>query len=187
MKKSVLVLVLMLAVSLLAGCAAKAASAETGAVEETTKDEYVTYATVVEEGAAGPGGISIVDAYSDYPEDRKPGDQSQSIQVRYFYMTPGGMKWDFDTVEASECTAENMLELLMKNGTLAEGTTVVAYEDDGKGAAVLTLGQLSPGVAEATEEQLAQAIASTFCDNMELDSVTVKAGDKTYGPLKYKE
>ena len=56
-----------------------------------------------------------------------------------------------------------------------------------KGAAVLTLGQLSPGVAEATEEQLAQAIASTFCDNMELDSVTVKAGDKTYGPLKYKE
>ena len=186
MKKMMTICLLAAAAAMLAACAKKEEPAA-----ETTKAApipYETYATVVDENAQGPGGISIVDAYNDYPEDKKPAETEAAVQVRYFYVGKDGIHGDFDVIEGkTECTAEDLIALLEDDGVLTEGSAVISYDSKNGGEAEIELSAMDPVFDYVTPEDLSQAIANTLCENLDLDQVTIKVGDKIYGPLKFKK
>ena len=184
---------------MLAGCKKSTITAQTeaqtnpdgsviGQIEkqETTHFQTASYEYVIPEGAKGPGDAYIVgDPYEFYPEDRKPqATENPIIQVKYFYVNAEGLIEDFDIIEGTECDAQDLIDILMNDGCLMEGTEVVSFESDGE-QAVVELNQLEGQYQKATEEQLAQAVANTLTDNLYLDYLTVKVGDKTFGPLEY--
>lgn len=186
MKKMMTICLLAAAAAMLAACAKKEEPAA-----ETTKAApvpYETYATVVDENAQGPGGISVVDAYKNYPEDKKPAETEAAVQVRYFYVGKDGIHGDFDVIEGkTECTAEDLIALLEDDGVLTEGSAVISYDSKNGGEAEIELSAMDPVFDYVTPEDLSQAIANTLCENLDLDQVTIKVGDKIYGPLKFKK
>lgn len=154
-----------------------------GTTAETTKRETQAYS--IPEGATGPADVTLAgDPYADYPEDKKPDLSKKQVQVRYYYVNSKGLNEEFDVIEDDECNAENLNGLMITMGVLVDDTEVVKFESDGTNG-VLTLNKLEGESSHATEQLLAQAIANTFTDNLGLDSLTIKVGDKTYGPLEY--
>ena len=153
---------------------------------ETMKYEKPSLTYVIPEGAKGPADSYVEgDEYQFYPEDRKPkATETPLYQVKYFYINSEGLVEDFDAIEGTEVTAEDLVNILVVDGCLAEGTELVSFEQEGDSATV-TLSQLEGQYAQATGEQLAQAVANTFTDNLILDTVTVRAGEAAYGPLEY--
>ena len=198
MKKLYLIfLTAMLALSL-AACKQSTIKAEVNATDpegnayvattaETTKFEPITHEYVIPEGATGPGDVTLYgDEYDNYPEDKKPQKDTEPVcQVRYFYIGAEGLKEDFDVIEGkTDCTAEELIELLVNDGTLKDGTEFISYEGD-ENSGTVEISMLKGAYVKATKEQLAQAIANTLCDNLYLDEVTVIADGETYGPLEY--
>ena len=203
MKKISLILTLFMTAAVLAGCgnsnkaetevqtqASQAVQPPEGAVvvhgketkpAETTK--YETQPYVIPEGATGPADVTVAPR-TDIPEDKRKVDEGTEIQVRYFFINSKGLNEEFDLLVNEECNAETLNALLVRLGVLAEDTQVLSFESDGTDA-TLTLNKLEGLSSYATEELLAQAIANTYTDNLFLDTLTVKVGDKTYGPLEY--
>lgn len=195
MKKTISAALLLLSAAMLSGCKASEIEIETKAdmpqagiieTQPTTAYKKAEVEYVVPEGAKGPGDAYIVgDEYEYYPEDRKPkGEEVQEVQVRYFYVNSKGIGEDFDAVEGTECTAENLMQVLIEDGCLAGSTEIISYEQEGDNG-ILTLSELTGVYENAAPEQLAQAVADTFIDNLFLDTLTVNVDDKTYGPLKF--
>ena len=186
MKKMMTICLLAAAAAMLAACAKKEEPAA-----ETTKAApvpYETYATVVDENAQGPGGISVVDAYNNYPEDKKSVETEAAVQVRYYYVAKDGIHGDFDLIEGkTACTAEDLIALLENDGVLTEGSAVISYDSKNGSEAEIELSAMDPVFQYVTPEDLSQAIANTLCENLNLDQVTIKVGDKIYGPLKFKK
>ena len=183
MKRSMTMGLLLFTAMILAACGKKADAQETAS---QTQFETVAVETVVAENASGPEDVTVIgDMYENYPEDKKPGETAAYVQIRYFYVKPDGVAEDFDAIEGTECTPEDLMDILVKGGTLSDQVTMTAYEADGSAKAVITLNKLEGASADASEELLAKAVANTFCDNLFLDEVTIKAGGKTYGPLQF--
>lgn len=200
MRKILNIAIVLAAVLAMTGCKPSVIEAQTevqtgenglpmGVIETqpTTEFKKPSLEYVVPEGAKGPGDAYVVgDEYEFYPEDRKPtGTETPVVQVRYFYVNAQGIGEDFDVVEGTECTAEDLIGIMVADGCLTEGTEVISYEQDGDNASI-TLNQLAGQYAEATKDQLAQAVANTLTDNLFLEKVTVVEGETTYGPLEYK-
>ena len=187
MKKTIGMIILIAAAAMLAACAKK----EEAPAEATTAAAtipYETYATVVDENASGPAGISVVDAYHNYSEDKKPGETGPVVQVRYFYVSGDGIHEDFDIIEGkTECTAEDLIALMQSDGVLTDASAVVSYDSKNGTEATIELSAMDPVFSYVSEEELAQAVANTLIDNLFLDKITIKVGDRTYGPLTYKK
>ncbi len=199
MRKILNIAVVLAAVLAMTGCKPSVIEAQTevqtgenglpmGVIETQPTSEYKSPSLeyVVPEGAKGPGDAQVVgDEYEYYPEDRKPeGTETPVVQVRYFYVNAQGLGEDFDVVEGTECTAEDLIGIMVAGGCLTEGTEVISFEQEGDSATV-TLNQMEGQYAEASGEQLAQAVANTLTDNLILDTVTVRVGETAYGPLEY--
>ena len=187
MKKLFYILVPVLIV-LFVGCSRTAAANETKATEPTSKIELITHEYVIPEGAKGPGDVpTFADTYDNYPEDKRPKETEPRYEVIYYYVGAKGIGEDYDAIEGTSCSAEDLIHILINGGVLMDGAEVVSYtQDDGENA-VLELSRMEPFYEGATEEQLAQAVANTIGVNMEVARVTVKVGDKTYGPLTFKK
>ncbi|MDO4488040.1 MAG: GerMN domain-containing protein [Eubacteriales bacterium] len=194
MKKLTYLLMAAMLVMALAGCSKSNISIKENGDEKATEQTsqqvaetpIATVEYVIPEGAKGPSdGIINGDKYASYPDDKKPKDTENMIQVSYFYITGSGLNEDVDVIYEPECTAENLTALLIKDGTLATTTVLVSFTDNGDGTAVIEFNELTGAYEKATEDQLAQAVANTICDNLAIDMVTVKAGSDSFGPLEY--
>lgn len=199
MKKLVLIVALLAAVMLMAGCQrSKIVIEDTEFVPEgvilsapNMSTEAMTTAPTsaytIPEGATGPGDVTLgADAYAGYSDDKKPQQTGEIIQVRYYYVNSKGLNEEYDVLENKDCNAENLNELLIGTGVLVDGTEVANFETDGTNA-TLTLNKLEGQSSYATAELLAQALANTYIDNMNLDTLTVIADGETYGPLEFKK
>lgn len=197
MKKFSLFLAVVMAAMLMTGC--KSSEIKVGSddpeiagdvlVVETTKEtestQYETVEYTIPEGATGPADVKIEANEDSIPEDKKSESQGNIIQVRYFYINSKGLNEEFDVIENGECDAAALNDLLIRTGVLVDGTEVVSFESDGTNG-TLTLSQMDGQSSYATEELLSQAIANAYTDNLFLDTLTIKVGDKTYGPLEFK-
>lgn len=187
MKKLFYILVPVLIV-LFVGCSRTAAANETKATEPTSKIELITHEYVIPEGAEGPGYVpTFADTYDNYPEDKKPKETEPRYEVIYYYVGAKGIGEDYDAIEGTSCSAEDLINVMINGGVLMEGARVVSYTQNGRTEAVLELEGVEPFYEGATDTQLAQAIANTICENMEVDRVTIRMGDKTYGPLQFEK
>jgi len=198
-KKLVLVMAMLTAVMLLAGCQRSNIVIEDtdmvpdGVIlpdpnrETEAKETVPTTAYTIPEGATGPGDVTLgADTYANYDDDKKPASTENVIQVRYFYINSKGLNEEYDVLEGKDCNAENLNELLIGTGVLVDGTEVVNFETDGTNG-TLTLNQLKGQSSYATAELLAQALANTYTDNLGLDYLTVIVDGETYGPLEYEK
>lgn len=199
MKKLVLIMALLAAVMLMAGCQRSnividdTEFAPEGVILPAPNSTTAAAATVattpytIPEGATGPGDVTLgADAYAGYSDDKKPQETGEIIQVRYYYINSRGLNEEYDVLENKDCNAENLSELLIGTGVLVDGTEVANFETDGTNA-TLTLNKLEGQSSYATAELLAQALANTYIDNMNLDTLTVIADGKTYGPLEFQK
>lgn len=198
MKKLVSIVMAMLMAALICGCSQSTINvtneAETDpagnvyyapTTAETTKFEPITHEYVIPEGATGPADVTLHgDEYSNYPSDKQPETLEDYVQVMYYWIGKDGIQSDFDIVMGKECTAENLTEVLVNDGVLIEGTELLSFEVNGtEGIAEFNL--LTGVYEEATIEQVAEAIADTFCENLDLEQVSVKWVDDVYGPFVY--
>lgn len=181
MKKLFYILLPVLIV-LLAGCSRSAAG--TKETEPTSKIELITHEYVIPEDAKGPGDVpTFADTYNNYPEDKRPQETEASYDVIYYYIGANGMGQDIDSIKGSTCSAEDLMDVLVRGAVLRDGVKVVSYTQNGDVEADLELDGVEPFYEGATEEEVVQAIANTICENLGVEKVTIKVGDKTYGPL----
>ena len=147
---------------------------------------HPTEAYTIPEGATGPGDVTAEDPQQYYPDSFKTGDIGQVVQIRYYYVNSSGLHAEFGVVEGTEdCTPEVLIQCLVNEGVLAEGTKVTSYEANGDDVKV-ELNWLVGCSQSATPELLAQAVANTFIDNLNVETVVVKELEgETYGPLEY--
>lgn len=198
MKKSVSIIMAMLMAALICGCSQSTINvtneAETDpagnvyyapTTAETTKFEPITHEYVIPEGATGPADVTLHgDEFSNYPADKQPETLEDYVQVMYYWIGKDGIQSDFDIVMGTECTAGDLTEILVNDGVLIEGTELLSFEVNGtEGLAEFNL--LTGVYEEATIEQVAEAIADTFCENLGLEQVSVKWVDDVYGPFIY--
>lgn len=198
MKKFVSMVMAMLMAALICGCSqsnihvtqAPETDPEGVIVEKTTpapttKFTPITHEYVIPEGATGPADVTLHgDEYSNYPADKQPMSTEACVQVMYYWVSKNGLKTDFDIIEGDECNAKLLTELLIVDGVLAEGAELVSFDVEDV-SAVAELNSLEGYREDAAPEQIAEAVALTYCENLFLESVTIKCGDETYGPFKY--
>lgn len=152
---------------------------------ETTKYEPITHEYIIPEGATGPADVTLYgDEYSNYPADKQPETLDDYVEVMYFWIGKDGIKSDFDIIMGKECNAQLLTELLVNDGVLADGTELLSFDVNGT-EATAEFNILTGVYEDATTEQVAEAIADTFCENLLLEKVTVKWVDEVYGPFVY--
>jgi len=197
MKKIIILAAVLAAVMLMAGCQKEEERVileetefvpegyvETIPAETETMTMHPTEAYSIPEGATGPGDVTMAGDDDYLPEGFKTEDLGDVVQVRFYYVNSTGLHPEFSLVEGTDCTPEKLIECLVNEGVLGEGTEVQSYEQNGYDA-VVTLNWLVGCSKHATNELLAQAVANTFIDNLNLDTVTVKTlQDESYGPLE---
>lgn len=160
------------------------ASKQTAAAKQTETTRFETQPYSIPEGASGPADVKI-ENNEDLPDDKKSEETTgRIIQVRYYYINSKGLNEEFDVIENGECDAGALNDLMIRCGVLADGTEILSFESDGTNA-TLELNEMAGQSSYATEELLSQAIANVYTDNLGLDTLTIKVGDKTYGPLEY--
>lgn len=180
----------MLMAALICGCSqsnihVKNDAPETSAPVPTTKFVPVTHEYVIPEGATGPADVTLHgDEYSNYPDDKKPAETGAFVQVMYYWIGKDGIGTDFDIIEGSECNAELLTKLLINDGVLAPEVELMSFDSDGK-TGTAEFSSLKGYFEDAPAEMVAEAVADTFCENLFLESVTVKCGGETYGPFEY--
>jgi len=197
MKKFIILMAVLTAVMLMSGCQKSTISAEdqelglSGNIvvnpgEGETVTMHATEEYTIPEGATGPADVTVEDVQQYYPDNFKTEELGDIVQVLFYYVNSSGLHQEFSVVDGPECTPEKLVECLVNEGVLGEGTKVMSYESDGDNA-VLELNWLVGCSASATPELLAQAVANTFIDNMGVETVVVKETEgETYGPLEYK-
>lgn len=198
MKKLMIPAAVLAAVMLMSGCQQSVISAEgqgvpaaVGSAGNTAETEPLTMHPTEEytipEGATGPADVNVEDPQQYYPDSFKTEKKADEIQFRFFYVNSTGLHEEFGLIYGPECTPELLVEGLISEGVLADGTEVVSFESDGDNL-VLELNQLTGCSEYAVPELLAQAIANTFIDNLNAETAVVKVKDgESFGPLEYKD
>ena len=185
MKKVLTYLAAAMAVVSLAACTpSNISSAESTAVPEgvvasegetmSLKDKPTVEYVIPEDaptGVAGGPGVMETTAVDDsyYPEDKQKVDDTGVIQTMS---------------EVASMDADTLIAAMVKEGILAEGTEVTAFSQEGSTASI-TLNQLKAVYEEASEEQILACVVNTLTENMGLESLTVKVGDKDYGTQSF--
>lgn len=86
--------------------------------------------------------------------------------------------------EAAGMDADSLIAAMVEEGILAEGTEVSSFSQEGS-TAELALNQLEAVYQDASEEQILACVVNTMTENLGLESISVKAGDKDYGQQSY--
>ena len=98
--------------------------------------------------------------------------------------------------EAAGMDADSLIAAMVEEGILAAGTEVSSFSQEGAGTEVssfsqegntaeLALNQLEAVYQDASEEQILACVVNTMTENLGLESISVKAGDKDYGQQSY--
>ena len=86
--------------------------------------------------------------------------------------------------EAAGMDADSLIAAMVEEGILAAGTEVSSFSQEGS-TAELALNQLEAVYQDASEEQILACVVNTMTENLGLESISVKAGDKDYGQQSY--
>ncbi len=86
--------------------------------------------------------------------------------------------------EAAGMDADSLIAAMVEEGILAAGTEVSSFSQEGN-TAELALNQLEAVYQDASEEQILACVVNTMTENLGLESISVKAGDKDYGQQSY--
>ena len=136
-------------------------------------------------GVDGGPGVMETTAVDDsyYPEDKRSSaaaseDAAEESVYALYTVDDTGIYQTMADVSGAD--AKSMIAAMVDNAILAEGTEVVAFTEDGT-TAVLELNQLKPVYEKASEEEILACVVNTLTENLGLESIDVKAGDKDYG------
>ena len=88
--------------------------------------------------------------------------------------------------EAAGMDADSLIAAMVEEGILAAGTEVSSFSQEGN-TAELALNQLEAVYQDASEEQILACVVNTMTENLGLESISVKAGDKDYGQQSYSD
>lgn len=149
-------------------------------------------AYVIPEGAEGPGQMAETASldYSYYPDDKQPTetDDSGTELVILYVPQSGGIVARFDEVETKD--AESLMTALIDNNAVTDDVTVGSFEisEDGHSAS-LTVSAATSVYQAAPEREVVTAIANTFIDGFQLDtiSVTVSSSGNVYTDLSFSQ
>ena len=173
MKKLVMGLLGAMMILSLAACTPTTEKNKTGEVKEPQQEE------VVESTAdAGPGVVTGRPVDQDAPDLK---------MVSIYSVSEDGSK-----IEGSMDSVETLVDLLVQYGVLDDGTKAVSFTTEGSAASQ----EAGPGVSADTtmaekatlelsqfpsenQEKVLQAVANTFCENMDTETITIKAGGQT--------
>ena len=178
MKKLVMGLLGAMMILSLAACPPTTQKNKTGEVKEPQQEE------VVESTAdAGPGVVTGRPVDQDAPDLK---------MVSIYSVSEDGSKIEgsMDSVETLD--AQSLVDLLVQYGVLDDGTKAVSFTTEGSAASQ----EAGPGVSADTtmaekatlelsqfpsenQEKVLQAVANTFCENMDTETITIKAGGQT--------
>lgn len=135
-----------------------------------------------EKGGPGMMETTTADAKADYPEDKKAIGEETGTVVCLYTLDETGVNQLFDSVDT--CDADSLVAALVTNKVLADGTKAESFSVE-NGVGKLKLNKLEGVYAKAKEEQLTACVANTFIDNLDLKSLSLRAGDKDYGTLTF--
>ena len=177
MKKIVMGLLGAMMILSLAACTPTTEKNKTG--EMKAQQEEVTETTE----DSGPGVVK------DRPVDK---DAPDLTMVSVYSVSEDGSKIEgtMDSVETLD--AQSLVDLLVQYGVLDNGTKAVSFTTEGSVASQ----EAGPGVtADATmaekatlelsqfpsenQEKVLQAVANTFCENLDTETITIKADGQT--------
>lgn len=164
----------------------KAETTKAKTKKEETKSTYSIPADAPTGVDGGPGMMETQAANfdADYPEDKKANESgSQSgTMICLYELDFAGIVQAFDTVDV--CDADSLIAAMVSNNILAMDTKVEAFSAEG-GKGVLTLNKLEGVYEKATEEKILACVVNTFVENLSLETLEVKVGDKSYGEMAY--
>ena len=139
-------------------------------------------------GVDGGPGVMETTAVDDsyYPEDKRSSGEtvaeaSEGVHALYTVDDTGVYQVMADV---SDTDAKSLIAAMVENGILAEGTSVESYSQEGT-TATISLNQLKPVYEKASEEQIMACVVNTLTENLNLESIDVKVGDKDYGQQSY--
>lgn len=155
--------------------------------EMSLKDKPTTEYTIPADaptGVDGGPGVMETTAVDDsyYPEDKRSSGETvaeASAGVHALYMVDDTGVYQ-QMAEVSGTDADALIAAMVENGILAEGTEVSNFSQEGTEAEI-TLNQLKPVYEKASEKQILACVVNTLTENLDLDSIDVKVGDKDYG------
>lgn len=177
MKKLVMGLLGAMMILSLAACTPTTEKNKTGEVKEPQQED------VVESTAdAGPGVVTGRPVDEDAPD--------LTMVSVYSIGEDGKIAGTMDSVETLD--AQSLVDLLAQYGVLDDGTKAVSFTTEGTAASQ----EAGPGVTSDTtvaatatlelsqfpsenQEQVLQAVANTFCENMDTETITIKADGQT--------
>lgn len=200
MKKTLTLIVAIAAAAALSACTpSDISSAETTAAlpegvaetqpesEMSLKDKPTVEYTIPADaptGVDGGPGVMETTAVDDsyYPEDKRSSGEtvaeaSGGVHALYTVDDTGVYQVMADV---SGTDADALIAAMVENGILAEGTTVEGFSQEGTTASI-SLNQLKPVYEKASEEQTLACVVNTLTENLNLESIDVKVGDKDYG------
>ena len=177
MKKLVMGLMGAMMILSLAACTPTTEKNKTGEVKEPETEAVETTAD------AGPGVVTGRPVDQDAPDLK---------MVSIYSVSEDGSKIEgsMDSVETLD--AQSLVDLLVQYGVLDDGTKAVSFTTEGSAASQ----EAGPGVSADTtmaekatlelsqfpsenQEKVLQAVANTFCENMDTETITIKAGGQT--------
>ena len=170
MKKLVMGLLGAMMILSLAACTPTTEKNKTGEVKEPETEAVETTAD------AGPGVVTGRPVDQDAPD---------LTMVSVYSVSEDGSKIEgtMDSVETLD--AQSLTDLLIQYGVLDDGTKAVSFTtEEGPGVsadstvaekATLELSQFP----SENQEKVLQAVANTFCENMNAETITIKADGQT--------
>ena len=174
MKKLVMGLLGAMMILSLAACTPTTEKNKTGEVKEPETEAVETTAD------AGPGVVTGRPVDQDAPD---------LTMVSVYSVSEDGSKIEgtMDSVETLD--AQSLTDLLIQYGVLDDGTKAVSFTTEESVAST----EAGPGVsADSTvatlelskfpsenQERVLQAVANTFCENMNAETITIKADGQT--------
>jgi len=165
----------------------EAAPKTTAARAETTTAVYTIPAEAETGDQGGPGVMETEreQRYDDYPDDKKPGESdTENTMICIYTMDHSGLHQDFALVET--CDADSLINCLVEHYVLAEDTKVKAFSASGR-SAKLELSKLEGTFSKARQEWLTSAIANTFTENLDLDSLEIVVDGQSLGSFEYSD
>lgn len=166
------------------GAVIQTSAQETWTMPESSK--YVIPADAETGEKGGPGAMATTEVdYSYYPDSKQPviaDGETATTQVIIYKAVLGGVDQDFDAVE--ECTAETLIDAMIRNGAIKDSCKVVSFDVSGT-TGVLELTSLKGVFYKATEEEVVASVVNTFIDNFNLDSLKLVVGEKDYGEMGF--
>lgn len=153
-----------------------------GACTPTSRDSGETHAH--REPPAGAIQESTVDGALEKQQMVVDADPTVTVCVYSVKDDKTGLKQNMDAVDGEELDAQALIDKMIELGVLEEGITVQKFEEQ-DGALTLDLSSLK----ESGNELIVTAIANTFIQNYEAESLSLsvngeKIGDGPYTFLK---